>query len=190
MSAQWRDRSSAGGPVLGRYTPKPGDASRMCTVRLLHLPIGLFLRAREHHDDLVREFTLMAIGETEDAARREAHSASDNSRPALPPRLRELVDILGRRLGATASRADAERDAAIARGDATVDLSYEVSTSIASDLVTLTDLLDDADEFCRTERLLTLPRDPDMVRFGHWYNNEFLRQFDGHEPTAWTGVLV
>ena len=180
----------ADGPVLGRYPPKSADAGRICTVRLLHLPVGLFLRAREHHDDLVREFTLMAIGETEEAARQAAHSAVSKPRPALPPRLRELVDILGRRLGATTSRADAERDAAIARGDATVDLSYEVPTSIASDLVTLTDLLDDADEFCRTERLLTLPRDPDMVRFGHWYNNEFLRQFDGHEPTPWTGALV
>jgi hypothetical protein len=188
--SEWLDRSAAGGPVLGRYTPKPADAGRMCTVRLLQLPVGLFLRAREHHDDLVREFTLMAIGETEDAARQATHAAGNNPRPALSPRLRELVDILGRRLGATASRADAERDAAVARGDATVDLSYEVSTSIAADLVTLTDLMDDADEFCRTERLLTLPRDPAMVRFGHWYNNEFLRQFAGHAPTAWTGVLV
>jgi hypothetical protein len=141
------------------------------------MPIALFLRSREHHDELVREFTLMAI----------RTNSSAQPGPALPPRLRELVDILGRRFGASTSRADMERDAAIERGDATVDLTYHVPASFAAEVVMLSQLMDDADDFCRMEKLLTLPRDPNMVAFGHWYNNEFLRQINGLPPTPWNG---
>jgi hypothetical protein len=81
---------AAGGPILGRYTHDVSDDTDLRTVRLLTLPIALFLRAREHHDELIREFTLMAIAPAD---------AADG--PALPPRLRELVDILGRRFGAS-----------------------------------------------------------------------------------------
>jgi hypothetical protein len=171
--------SGAGGPILGRYTHHPDatdhfDATDLCTVRLIGLPLALFLRAREHHDELIREFTLMAIR---------------SNGTALPPRLRELVDILGRRFGASTSRTDMERDAAIERGDATVDLTYHVPASLAEDLKMLAQLMDDADEFCRMETLLTLPRDASMVAFGHWYNSEFLRQIDGLPPTPWNGPL-
>ena len=179
MTDQAMTSSAAGGPILGRYThlsdESHSDDADLRTVRLLRMPIALFLRAREHHDELIREFTLMAI--------------RSNTHPALPPRLRELVDILGRRFGATASRADMERDAAIERGDATVDLTYHVPASLAVDLQMLTQLMDDADDFCRMEQLLTLPRDRSMVAFGHWYNNEFLRQLDGLPPTPWNGPL-
>ena len=173
-----------GGPILGRYThesdqTEQSDQTDLRTVRLVGLPIALFLRAREHHDELIREFTLMAI-------RSDGMAANGT---ALPPRLRELVDILGRRFGASTSRADMERDAAIERGDATVDLIYHVPASLGDDLKMLTLLMDDADEFCRMGTLLTLPRDANMVAFGHWYNNEFLRQIDGLPPTPWNGPL-
>jgi hypothetical protein len=170
--------AQAGGPILGRYTPDLPEHGPLHTVHLLRLPIGLFLRAREHHDELVREFTLMAIRESEQAP----------ARP-LPPRLHELVDLLGRRYGSSAERADMERDAATERGEATVDLTYHVPASIAGDHVTLGALMDDADEFCRLERLLTLPRDSTMVAFSHWYDREFIRQIDGLEPEPWSGPL-
>lgn len=167
-----------GGPILGRYTHQ-SDQTELLTVRLIGMPIALFLRAREHHDELIREFTLMAI---------RSNGTSANG-VELPLRLRELIEILGRRFGASTSRADMERDAAIERGDATVDLTYQVPASLGDDLKMLTQLMDDADEFCRMETLLTLPRDPSMVTFGHWYNNEFLRQMDGLPPTPWNAQL-
>lgn len=170
--------SATGGPILGRYTPVTPPEDELLTVRLLRMPIGLFLRAREHHDELVRELTLMAM-----------RANTPERGPQLPPRLGELVDILGRRFGATASRADAERDAAIERGDTTVDLRYRVPASIGTDLVALNELIDDADEFCRTGQLLTLPRDAAIARFGHWYNGEFLRQLQGLDPIPWDGPL-
>jgi hypothetical protein len=165
---------------LGRYARTggpPDDVARLHTVQLLNLPIALFLRTREHHDDLIREFTLMAI-------QREHIEA-----PAMSDRLSDLVETLGRRYGASAGRADAVRDAAIERGDAAVDLVYEVPSSVAADFIHLTELIDAADEFCRTEQLLTLPRTPEMVEFAHWYNGEFLNQINGLPPTPWRGPL-
>ena len=173
--------AQAGGPILGRYTPELPEHGPLHTVRLLRLPIALFLRTREHHDELIREFTLMAIRESEPGPPRPP-------RP-LPPRLHELVDLLGRRYGASAERADMERDAATERGESTVDLTYHVPASIAGDMVTLGSLMDDADEFCKLEKLLTLPRDPTMVAFSHWYGREFIRQIDGLEPEPWSGPV-
>jgi len=39
------------------------------------------------------------------------------------------------------------------------------------------------------EKLLTLPRDPTMVAFSHWYGREFIRQIDGLEPEPWSGPV-
>lgn len=176
--------SAAGGSILGRYARDVSDDTDIRTVRLLRMPIALFLRAREHHDELIREFTLMAIRGN---AQRDV--PTQEREPALPPRLRELVDILGRQFGASTSRADMERDVAIERGEAAVDLTYQVPASLGADIDMLTQLMDDADTFCRMEKLLTLPRDAGMVVFGHWYNGEFHRQLDGLPPTPWDGPL-
>jgi hypothetical protein len=152
-------------------------------VHIIGLPVVLFLRTREHHDELVREFTLMAIRES-------AAEPGVAPRTSLPSRLRELIDILGRRFEASTSRADIDFQAAVERGDTTVDLTYQVRADLAAELVTTTALMDDADEFCRQERLLTLPRDAGMVAFTTWYNREFLRQLDGLPPTPWDGPLA
>jgi hypothetical protein len=156
-------------------------------VHLIGLPVVLFLRTREHHDELVREFTLMAIRES------VTELAKPGARTVLPARLRELIDILGRRFEASTSRADIDFQVAVERGDTTVDLTYQVRADLAAELVTevtsRTALMDDADEFCRQERLLTLPRDAGMVAFTTWYNREFLRQLDGLPPTPWDGPL-
>jgi hypothetical protein len=155
-------------------------------VHLIGLPVVLFLRTREHHDELVREFTLMAIRESVT----EPTEPGATPRTVLPARLRELIDILGRRFEASTSRADIDFQAAVERGDTTVDLTYQVRADLAAELVTTTALMDDADEFCRQERLLTLPRDAGMVAFTTWYNREFLRQLDGLAPTPWDGPLT
>lgn len=147
------------------------------------LPVALFLRTQEHHDELVREFTLMAI-------RQSATEVGSRRGTVLPPRLRELIDILGRRVDASTSRADIDLQAAVERGDATVDLTYYVRSDVAAEFVTSTELMEDADEFCRQEKLLTLPRDAAMVAFSRWYNREFLRQIDGLPPTPWDGPLA
>lgn len=165
--------------MLGRYTPTVTTGEALHTVRIERMPIPLFLRAREHHDDLVRELTLMAI-----------RQAEDPDPPELPPRLLEIVETLGRRFAGRASRMDPERDAAIERGALTVDLTYEVPASVADEMSVLAKLIDAADDFSRAEKLLTLPRDPAVVTFVRWYTDEFVRQIGGGPPTRWDGPLT
>lgn len=76
--------------------------------------------------------------------------------PGLPSRLVALIDILGRHYGAATERSDAVRDQALDRGDEVIDLTYRPPPSAAESVRTLNELMDEADEFCRSEQLLTL----------------------------------
>lgn len=160
--------------VLGRYGGGDGQADELVHVRLVNFPLQLFASAREHHDELLREFALLAL--------RPPTSTPDRE---VPTRLLDLIDVLGRQYAGAGDRTDADRDAAVERGETSMDLSYDVPRSIGAGMLRLHELMEQADEFCRTEQLLTLEASPDERRFRSWFLTEFVRQADGHEPTAW-----
>src|SRR5947209_3219008 len=96
-----REAAEPQGSPLGRYDPDAADG--LYEIRLLNVPVRILVAGREHHDDVMREFAMLALAENMDAAH-------------TPTRLLELVDVLGRRYAAAAARPDSEVDAAIARG--------------------------------------------------------------------------
>lgn len=141
-------------------------------VELRGFPLEEYLRATEHHEELMREFALLAL------AGADAH--------ALPRRLVELMDELTQRYSAMTVTADAARDAALERGDKETDLVYRVPPDARQAVISLDSSLDEADEFCRSgEHLLTLATPPQALRFRKWYLGEFVRQIDGLPPTPW-----
>ena len=81
--------------VLGRYAPEDSPEP-LIEVRLLNFPLRLFAQARERHDELVREFALLAM-------------SPPQSKPGqhVPTRLLELIAALGQRYAGSADRADA-----------------------------------------------------------------------------------
>ena len=160
---------------LGRYSGAADDTT-LHEVRLLRLPLRLLVAGREHHDDLMREFALMAL--------------SPGSRSVLPARLTDLVEILGVRYGAATARPSAEVDRALQRGDETVDLTYTVPAHVVEDAARLNALMREADEFCTSEQLLTVCRSPVVVAFSEWYLEEFQRQVAGEPPRPWDGPLT
>ena len=167
--------------ALGRYRAD-GEvidtvAEPALTVRLLNFPLQLFLDVREHHDELLREFALLAMQAQDDP----------QALQRLPERLGDLVDLLGRRFGAAGERGHAARDAAIVRGDPAADLTYHVTRSTAEGLVGLAALLEEADAFCAAGWLLTMPRPSLHREFVVWYTGEFVRQRDGLPATPWPG---
>lgn len=173
--------------VLGRYLSMDGAAPEVdgaavvpVTVRLLTFPLRVFLEAREHHDELLRELALLSL---------QRSSGQAGARP-LPPRLAQLIDRLGRRLGAAEERGHEARDTAIDRGDLAADLDYRITPAAVQDLVRLTLLLDDADRFCREGWLLTMPEAEPVTWFRRWYTDEFVRQLSGLPPTPWQGPLT
>jgi hypothetical protein len=162
------------GSPLGRYDRTDGDDLREVT--LLRVPVRLLAAAREHHDEVMREFAVMALDESASAEQ-------------VPARLLELVDVLGRRYGAASERPDAEVDAAIERGETTIDLVYHVPAHAIDAADQLEALMGEADEFCRTEQLLVLARPPLVREFATWYLDQFRTQIAGGEPVPWTGPL-
>jgi hypothetical protein len=163
--------------ALGRFGQDlPHDNGDLVEVRLLRFPLPLWARAREHHDELMREFALLAL-------------SPEPMRPDVPERLKALIDSLGRRYGAAAEASNAERDRAWMRGDTTCDLVYHVPRSARDACLQLSALLDEADRFCRAgHELLTLAAPPDLLAFRRWYLDEFVRQIDGHEPKPWSST--
>ena len=159
---------------LGRYSG-PGRGAPLHRVQLLNLPVRLLVDGRDRHDSLMREFALLALSE-------------DEGRPQ-PPALVELTHLLGVEYGSPQPRPDAAVDEALQRGELTLDVTYEVPATVLEDSERLESLMAQADEFCRSEQLLTLPRSPLQVRFATWYLAEFRRQVAGEPPRPWDGPL-
>lgn len=159
---------------LGRYAEESDDDEALVTVRLLGTPLELLVRAREHHDGLMREFRLLALSGGQDA-------------PGVPARLTALTEQLGRRYGASRNRLDGEVDEALARGEAVLDLVYEVPRSVVGAVTTLDAMMTEADAFCAAEQLMTVERPAPLKAFASWYLDQFVLQCAGAEPTPWDG---
>jgi hypothetical protein len=161
---------------LGRYDSAGASTEQACEVRLLGVPVRVLIAGRAHHDELMHEFAMLAVA--------EADSSS-----TVPQRLLDLIDTLGRRYGAAASRPDALIDEALSNGVDTLDLTYQVPAHVVDAADQLEALLAEADEFCCAEQLLTLPRPPLLRELAHWYLGEFRRQVAGEPPQPWVGPL-
>jgi hypothetical protein len=159
---------------LGRYDVDAHDG--LHEVHLLNVPLRVLASSREHHDEVMREFAMIALDETFDSEH-------------TPSRFIELIDILGRRYGAAGARPDAEVDAALERGDITIDLVYHVPDHITDAAQQLDVLMAEADEFCRQRHMLALARPQLLVEFARWYLEEFSRQINGESPRPWDGPL-
>lgn len=157
------------GSPLGRYARDVPDT--LVTVVLLAAPLKIWQQAAEHHDELMREMALLAL-------------APDP--PTLTRRLTELVQVLGQQYGAAGSRPDDARDEALAAGLDRIDLTYQVPRSIGEDAAAMRALLDEVEEYCRTE-LLTLAQPKVQADFSRWYIEEIVRQTNGQPPTPWPG---
>jgi len=147
------------------------------TVWLLRYPVELGMSTVEHIEDWLREFKLMALGRDDGTARQD-----------VPVRLQEMVDMLTRRYAQELSEPDRVRAAAAARGQAAVDLAYPTSDVAEGEAVVRgwQAMLDEVDEYCRAEDLLTLQRTPEQIRLQDWVCDQFLRQLRGEPPEPWT----
>ena len=164
-------RSSEPSP-FGRYDDSSGDDT-MHEVRLLNMPVRLLAAGRQHHDELMHEFAVLAV--------------SLEDRSSVPVRMLEMIDVLGTRYGRAADRPDTLVDEAIARGDEKVDLTYQVPAHVVEAADALERMMNEADQFCEQEQMLTLARSEVQKRVAQWYLDEFRRQIAGEPPRPWDG---
>lgn len=144
---------------------------RMVEVRVIGMPIDQYRRTSEHHDELIREFTLM--------------SADEADSTSVPRRLVALMAELQARFSGLGSGPQTILDEAIRSGASAVDLVYHVPPEVGPASADFDRLLDEADEFCRAGDLLTLASPSEIRELRSWFLSEFVRQTRGEPPIPW-----
>ena len=153
--------------LLDRWREQPQDAPTTPAVEVVlrGMPAPLWLSAREHHNTLMREFSLF-----EQAAR---------NTPGVPAPL--VAADRARSLVLAALRA--------ASGGPSVDLVLSVRPEQAVWFEALRDALDQAERLALSGALLAPPGPAEIVAVRHWATGEVLAQLKGAPPTAWTGPV-
>lgn len=154
-------------------TNAAGADPHLIGVRIVGLPVGVYGRASEHNDELLREFALIH------------EDGSDH----VPARLLALIDELNARFGGFTEAPTQALQEALNRGDREVDLRYDVPPEASEAVRRLGSLLDEADEFCRSGDLLTLATLPESLAFRRWFLEEFDRQIHGRPPRSWAAFM-
>jgi len=148
------------------------DAPDLVEVRLLAVDLADLHSAEAHHDELFREFALIA-------------GAEPSPGHAVPARLLALIDELNARYAGFTTGPQAELAEAAERGDKDLDISFYVPRDIGDAIIRFSDLLTAADDYCRQGELLTMAPPPEAVAFRNWYLGEFVAQVRGSDPTPW-----
>ena len=167
------DVSPEGKVVWFVPSPDPGvDVDdKLLQVQLLGMPAQVWASFRDWYAEIRRELRLLAFAHP-DQVPLAAEVAELTLRTELERRRAHGIERL---------------DAAIAAGDATVDLDYRVPASAPATMARMGEVLARADEFCRDQSLLTMPATPQQLALLDWYVGEFVRQGAGEEPQPWTG---
>ena len=168
-------RSSELDSILAEWEDDPGELAQRHTVVLGDVPTQLLLEAKAHIDNIVREFLL-------------ASAAGDNGDAEVPPHMARLIDTVLH--GFADARAAIKRQAlaAAARGDVRTSLTLHLPLSAADAGEAYLAALDEADEYARAARLLTLETPPEHRLFRRWYVCAVIEQLrsigDGEPPSS------
>jgi len=148
------------------------EGTDLVEVRLLAVDLADLHSAEAHHDELFREFALIA-------------GSDPSPGHAVPRRLLAVIEELNARYALFTTGPQAELAEAAERGDRDVDLSFHVPRDLAEAVIRFSELLTAADDYCRHGDLLTLAPPLEAVVFRNWYLGEFVAQIGGSDPTPW-----
>ena len=140
-------------------------------------PLRLWARMQEHSQEVLREFTLLLIGQDEGVAA-----------DAAPRQLVELAEMFTNRFGPLMDQIHLARQAALDAGKDRMDSEVGLVPGIPELLAQVDRVLNAVDEYCRNGELLTLARPPEVVALFEWSRSELVKQYEGSgEPTPWPG---
>ena len=156
--------------LLDRWRERPEDlevgAEPAVEVVLRSMPGPLWLAAREHHNTLMREFSLYEqVVRATHGQVPEALVAADRARSLVLAALRA------------------------ADGGPSVDLVLAVRPEQARWFEALRDVLDRAEQLALSGALLAPPGPSEIIAVRHWACGQVLAQLHGAAPTAWTGPV-
>ena len=148
-----------------------GGTPMMVRVRILGLPLDIYLEAEQHNDAVLRELDLI--------------ERSPRRCPQVPPRLLALAAALRALFTAATTSTRAQVDEALRMGRARVDLDVDVPAEGWQALMEMAQQLEEVDRYCQEGALLTLASSPQQRRFRRWYADQVARQMQGGRPTPW-----
>ena len=140
-------------------------------VRLLRLPLDVLMRARQHSDEVTREFEHIASPTTD--------------RERVPERLLELSQRLRGQYAAYSGAVMDEVEAATERGEKEMDVTYRLPPSAADGARMLGEMWEAVDAFCRNGEMLSLETPPEAKLFRRWFLDQFITQTEGADPVPW-----
>ncbi len=144
-------------------------------VALQQMPVETYVEFAIQHRELRRELRLLSL----------AHGDTYPIATSISRVFRMFEDQLRRTTGR-----DALEDALEDGRAGLLDLHLVVPPELPHTASRMVDMLELADSFCRSERLLTLATSPEQRAFRRWYLGEFVRQGDGEAPTPWSRSLI
>jgi len=143
--------------------PAGGVSSRYHVI-LGDVATDLLLAAESHTDSLLREFTLAAVG-----------TGAAQHTP-VPPRLAQLIHRVTDRFGEARQAVRRQALAAAAAGEQITRLELSPPASTADVAEEYLAALDEADEYARQARMLTLASPPVYRAFRRWYISSLVSQ--------------
>jgi hypothetical protein len=145
-----------------------GDAT--VKVHLAGIDVPLYVSLARQYNELRRELRLLSLSHQSDyPLAGDLTSMFANFERQFPESFREQIN-------------DAE-----ARGLPRVDVTFPMAREAGPIFVTMTEMFDVADAFCRAERLLSIARTPRQRALHNWLLGELVHQLDGAAARPWTG---
>jgi anti-sigma regulatory factor (Ser/Thr protein kinase) len=154
---------------LDQVAPEPASDEAV-HIRLLGIDVPLYTSLSRQYNELRRELRLLSL--------------SHQSDYPLAGDLTAMFATFERQFPDTYRE---QMRGAEARGLPRVDLSFPMVRESAQVFVTMTEMFDVADAFCRAERLLSLARTAHQRAFHNWLLGELVHQLDGASAQPWTG---
>ncbi len=145
------------------------------TAVLRDYPLRLWALQDEYVDSLLRESSLLLVGER------------SGSLHAVPPRLLDVVRELDGRFGGLLRTVDPAHQEALDAGLDRMDVVLALVDGMPELLEHVREVLEEVDGFCRSGDLLALPRTPELVAFGTWAGRELIAQYEGRAGEPWPG---
>lgn len=155
-------RGAATGPAVIPTLAAPrgdsvGAAEPTFRVTLGDVPTSLLLAAKEHTENIVREFSLAASG------------AASGESAGIPLEMANMVDTVIHGFSAPRAAIKAQALAAAQRGEDRTQLVLELTAGAADAGYAYLAALDHADTYARRAQILTLETPPQHRAFRRWY---------------------
>jgi anti-sigma regulatory factor (Ser/Thr protein kinase) len=152
-----------------RTGPEPTSEGAV-DVRLLRLDVPLYTSLKQQYHELRRELRLLSLSHQSDyPLAGDLTSMFANFERQFPDTFREQIHQ------------------AETRGLPQVDVVSPMVREAGPIFVTMTEMFDVADAFCRAERLLSMARTPRQRALHNWLLAELVHQLDGATARPWDG---